>query len=205
MKNKNNAFTLFVVVVVIAVFLSISICVLSMAININKISSHKIQFIGRSYMLKSSLIYPEKILKKYYEEAFNRSVLSLKNKYKNYNQEDLEFYIEDIQKDYKRLIKDDLYFINQIRIYIDINKINVDQCVFRVTEFKLKDTNNISIKIESKFDSRDYINSHTAVYIIHLVNFSVDDIYNIVNGDIDLLWEKYKDNVIKEKDYVEHE
>ncbi len=201
MKSKDRGFTVFVVIIIVSVFVSIGLSVLSTAVNLHKTSIEKIQFIGRNQMLKSSLVYPKLMIEDYFKTAFYKVVNVIKIKYQAYSDEEILTQIENIQKDYKRLIKDEIYFINQMSIYIDISKIKVEDCVFKVIDFKAE-PENIKITVMSNFDSRDYVNSYVGVFKIKLENnLTAEEIGYIMSGDYDTLWNLHKEDLVGEKFY----
>lgn len=204
MKSKNKGVTVFVVIIVISVLTSIGLSVLSTAVNLHKTSIHKVQFIGRSYMLKSSLIYPKLMIEDYFKAAFFNATNSIKTKYQAYTEDELSTQLINIQKDYKRLVKDEIFFRNQMSIHIDINKIKLEQCIFRVTDFKAEGSESISIIVKSSFDSRDYINSYSGIFKINLKKLSMEDVKYIMMEDYDMLWQLHKEDLIEEKFYASY-
>ena len=204
MKSKNKGVTVFVVIIVISVLTSIGLSVLSTAVNLHKISIHKVQFVGRSHMLKSSLIYPKLMIEDYFKAAFFNATNSIKTKYQAYTEDELSAQLINIQKDYKRLVKDEMLFRNQTAIHIDINKIKLEQCIFRVTDFKAEGSESISITVKSSFDSRDYINSYSGIFKINLKNLSMEDVKYIMMEDYDMLWQLHKEDLIEEKFYASY-
>lgn len=203
MKN-NNGFTAFGVMIMISVFLSIAISVLSMSVNLHKTSIHKMEFIKNDYMLKTSLIYPETIIKNYYKIAFYNTLDSLNLKYQNYDEELFFSELLNIQKDYKRYIRDELYQTKQIEIHTTISKLKLDGCSFRITEFGLDANKNITISIRSSLDSKDITNSHTGEYVLEMPDLTLEDLIYINSRDFDYLWESHKTDFKKEKDYVSY-
>ena len=204
MKSKNKGVTVFVVIIVISVLTSIGLSVLSTAVNLHKTSIHKVQFVGRSHMLKSSLIYPKLMIEDYFKAAFFNATNSIKTKYQAYTEDELSTQLINIQKDYKRLVKDEIFFRNQMSIHIDINKIKLEQCIFRVTDFKAEGSESISITVKSSFDSRDYINSYSGIFKINLKNLSMEDVKYIMMEDYDMLWQLHKEDLIEEKFYASY-
>lgn len=204
MKSKNKGVTVFVVIIVISVLTSIGLSVLSTAVNLHKTSIHKVQFVGRSHMLKSSLIYPKLMIEDYFKAAFFNATNSIKTKYQAYTEEELSSQLNNIQKDYKRLVKDEMLFRNQMAIHIDINKIKLEQCIFRVTDFKAEGSESISITVKSSFDSRDYINSYSGIFKINLKKLSMEDVKYIMREDYDMLWQLHKEDLIEEKFYASY-
>ena len=204
MKSKNKGLTVFVVIIFISVLTSIGLTVLSTAVNLHKTSIHKVQFVGRSHMLKSSLIYPKLMIEDYFKAAFFNAINSIKTKYQAYTEEELSSQLNNIQKDYKRLVKDEMLFRNQTAIHIDINKIKLEQCIFRVADFKAEGSESISITVKSSFDSRDYINSYSGIFKINLKNLSMEDVKYIMMEDYDMLWQLHKEDLIEEKFYASY-
>ena len=204
MKSKNKGVTVFVVIIVISVLTSIGLSVLSTAVNLHKTSIHKVQFVGRSHMLKSSLIYPKLMIEDYFKAAFFNATNSIKTKYQAYTEDELSAQLINIQKDYKRLVKDEIFFRNQMAIHIDINKIKLEQCIFRVTDFKAEGSESISIIVKSSFDSRDYINSYSGIFKINLKKLSMEDVKYIMREDYDMLWQLHKEDLIEEKFYASY-
>ena len=204
MKSKNKGVTVFVVIIVISVLTSIGLSVLSTAVNLHKTSIHKVQFVGRSHMLKSSLIYPKLMIEDYFKAAFFNATNSIKTKYQAYTEDELSAQLINIQKDYKRLVKDEIFFRNQMAIHIDINKIKLEQCIFRVTDFKAEGSESISITVKSSFDSRDYINSYSGIFKINLKKLSMEDVKYIMREDYDMLWQLHKEDLIEEKFYASY-
>ena len=204
MKSKNKGVTVFVVIIVISVLTSIGLSVLSTAVNLHKTSIHKVQFVGRSHMLKSSLIYPKLVIEDYFKAAFFNATNSIKTKYQAYTEDELSAQLINIQKDYKRLVKDEMLFRNQMAIHIDINKIKLEQCIFRVTDFKAEGSESISITVKSSFDSRDYINSYSGIFKINLKKLSMEDVKYIMREDYDMLWQLHKEDLIEEKFYASY-
>ena len=204
MKSKNKGVTVFVVIIVISVLTSIGLSVLSTAVNLHKTSIHKVQFVGRSHMLKSSLIYPKLMIEDYFKAAFFNATNSIKTKYQAYTEDELSAQLINIQKDYKRLVKDEIFFRNQMAIHIDINKIKLEQCIFRVTDFKAEGSESISITVKSSFDSRDYINSYSGIFKINLKKLSMEDVKYIMMEDYDMLWQLHKEDLIEEKFYASY-
>ena len=204
MKSKNKGVTVFVVIIVISVLTSIGLSVLSTAVNLHKTSIHKVQFVGRSHMLKSSLIYPKLMIEDYFKAAFFNATNSIKTKYQAYTEDELSAQLINIQKDYKRLVKDEMFFRNQMSIHIDINKIKLEQCIFRVTDFKAEGSESISITVKSSFDSRDYINSYSGIFKINLKKLSMEDVKYIMREDYDMLWQLHKEDLIEEKFYASY-
>ena len=204
MKSKNKGVTVFVVIIVISVLTSIGLSVLSTAVNLHKTSIHKVQFVGRSHMLKSSLIYPKLMIEDYFKAAFFNATNSIKTKYQAYTEDELSAQLINIQKDYKRLVKDEIFFRNQMAIHIDINKIKLEQCLFRVTDFKAEGSESISITVKSSFDSRDYINSYSGIFKINLKKLSMEDVKYIMMEDYDMLWQLHKEDLIEEKFYASY-
>ena len=204
MKSKNKGVTVFVVIIVISVLTSIGLSVLSTAVNLHKTSIHKVQFVGRSHMLKSSLIYPKLMIEDYFKAAFFNATNSIKTKYQAYTEDELSAQLINIQKDYKRLVKDEIFFRNQMSIHIDINKIKLEQCIFRVTDFKAEGSESISIIVKSSFDSRDYINSYSGIFKINLKKLSMEDVKYIMREDYDMLWQLHKEDLIEEKFYASY-
>ena len=204
MKSKNKGVTVFVVIIVISVLTSIGLSVLSTAVNLHKTSIHKVQFVGRSHMLKSSLIYPKLMIEDYFKAAFFNATNSIKTKYQAYTEDELSAQLINIQKDYKRLVKDEMLFRNQMAIHIDINKIKLEQCIFRVTDFKAEGSESISIIVKSSFDSRDYINSYSGIFKINLKKLSMEDVKYIMREDYDMLWQLHKEDLIEEKFYASY-
>lgn len=204
MKSKNKGVTVFVVIIVISVLTSIGLSVLSTAVNLHKTSIHKVQFVGRSHMLKSSLIYPKLMIEDYFKAAFFNATNSIKTKYQAYTEDELSAQLINIQKDYKRLVKDEIFFRNQMSIHIDINKIKLEQCIFRVTDFKAEGSESISITVKSSFDSRDYINSYSGIFKINLKKLSMEDVKYIMREDYDMLWQLHKEDLIEEKFYASY-
>ena len=204
MKSKNKGVTVFVVIIVISVLTSIGLSVLSTAVNLHKTSIHKVQFVGRSHMLKSSLIYPKLMIEDYFKAAFFNATNSIKTKYQAYTEDELSAQLINIQKDYKRLVKDEMFFRNQTAIHIDINKIKLEQCIFRVTDFKAEGSESISITVKSSFDSRDYINSYSGIFKINLKKLSMEDVKYIMREDYDMLWQLHKEDLIEEKFYASY-
>ena len=204
MKSKNKGVTVFVVIIVISVLTSIGLSVLSTAVNLHKTSIHKVQFVGRSHMLKSSLIYPKLMIEDYFKAAFFNATNSIKTKYQAYTEDELSAQLINIQKDYKRLVKDEMLFRNQMAIHIDINKIKLEQCIFRVTDFKAEGSESISITVKSSFDSRDYINSYSGIFKINLKKLSMEDVKYIMMEDYDMLWQLHKEDLIEEKFYASY-
>ena len=204
MKSKNKGVTVFVVIIVISVLTSIGLSVLSTAVNLHKTSIHKVQFVGRSHMLKSSLIYPKLMIEDYFKAAFFNATNSIKTKYQAYTEDELSTQLINIQKDYKRLVKDEIFFINQMSIHIDINEIKLEQCIFRVTDFKAEGSESISIIVKSSFDSRDYINSYSGIFKINLKKLSMEDVKYIMREDYDMLWQLHKEDLIEEKFYASY-
>ena len=204
MKSKNKGVTVFVVIIVISVLTSIGLSVLSTAVNLHKTSIHKVQFVGRSHMLKSSLIYPKLMIEDYFKAAFFNATNSIKTKYQAYTEDELSAQLINIQKDYKRLVKDEMLFRNQMAIHIDINKIKLEQCIFRVTDFKAEGSESISITVKSSFDSRDYINSYSGIFKINLKKLSMEDVKYIMREDYDMLWQLHKEDLIEEKFYASY-
>ena len=204
MKSKNKGVTVFVVIIVISVLTSIGLSVLSTAVNLHKTSIHKVQFVGRSHMLKSSLIYPKLMIEDYFKAAFFNATNSIKTKYQAYTEDELSAQLNNIQKDYKRLVKDEMLFRNQMAIHIDINKIKLEQCIFRVTDFKAEGSESISITVKSSFDSRDYINSYSGIFKINLKKLSMEDVKYIMREDYDMLWQLHKEDLIEEKFYASY-
>ena len=204
MKSKNKGVTVFVVIIVISVLTSIGLSVLSTAVNLHKTSIHKVQFVGRSHMLKSSLIYPKLMIEDYFKAAFFNATNSIKTKYQAYTEDELSAQLINIQKDYKRLVKDEIFFRNQMSIHIDINKIKLEQCIFRVTDFKAEGSESISITVKSTFDSRDYINSYSGIFKINLKKLSMEDVKYIMREDYDMLWQLHKEDLIEEKFYASY-
>mgnify|MGYP003582797188 FL=1 len=202
MKSKNKGLTVFVVIIFISVLTSIGLTVLSTAVNLHKTSIHKVQFVGRSHMLKSSLIYPKLMIEDYFKAAFFNATNSIKTKYQAYTEDELSAQLINIQKDYKRLVKDEMLFRNQMAIHIDINKIKLEQCIFRVTDFKAEGSESISITVKSSFDSRDYINSYSGIFKINLKKLSMEDVKYIMREDYDMLWQLHKEDLIEEKFYA---
>lgn len=204
MKSKNKGVTVFVVIIVISVLTSIGLSVLSTAVNLHKTSIHKVQFVGRSHMLKSSLVYPKLMIEDYFKAAFFNATNSIKTKYQAYTEDELSAQLINIQKDYKRLVKDEIFFRNQMSIHIDINKIKLEQCIFRVTDFKAEGSESISIIVKSSFDSRDYINSYSGIFKINLKKLSMEDVKYIMREDYDMLWQLHKEDLIEEKFYASY-
>ena len=204
MKSKNKGVTVFVVIIVISVLTSIGLSVLSTAVNLHKTSIHKVQFVGRSHMLKSSLIYPKLMIEDYFKAAFFNATNSIKTKYQAYTEDELSAQLINIQKDYKRLVRDEIIFRNQMAIHIDINKIKLEQCIFRVTDFKAEGSESISITVKSSFDSRDYINSYSGIFKINLKKLSMEDVKYIMREDYDMLWQLHKEDLIEEKFYASY-
>ena len=204
MKSKNKGVTVFVVIIVISVLTSIGLSVLSTAVNLHKTSIHKVQFVGRSHMLKSSLVYPKLMIEDYFKAAFFNATNSIKTKYQAYTEDELSAQLINIQKDYKRLVKDEIFFRNQMAIHIDINKIKLEQCIFRVTDFKAEGSESISIIVKSSFDSRDYINSYSGIFKINLKKLSMEDVKYIMREDYDMLWQLHKEDLIEEKFYASY-
>ena len=204
MKSKNKGVTVFVVIIVISVLTSIGLSVLSTAVNLHKTSIHKVQFVGRSHMLKSSLVYPKLMIEDYFKAAFFNATNSIKTKYQAYTEDELSAQLINIQKDYKRLVKDEIFFRNQMSIHIDINKIKLEQCIFRVTDFKAEGSESISITVKSSFDSRDYINSYSGIFKINLKKLSMEDVKYIMREDYDMLWQLHKEDLIEEKFYASY-
>ena len=204
MKSKNKGLTVFVVIIFISVLTSIGLSVLSTAVNLHKTSIHKVQFVGRSHMLKSSLIYPKLMIEDYFKAAFFNATNSIKTKYQAYTEDELSAQLINIQKDYKRLVKDEMLFRNQMAIHIDINKIKLEQCIFRVTDFKAEGSESISITVKSSFDSRDYINSYSGIFKINLKKLSMEDVKYIMREDYDMLWQLHKEDLIEEKFYASY-
>ena len=202
MKSKNKGLTVFVVIIFISVLTSIGLTVLSTAVNLHKTSIHKVQFVGRSHMLKSSLIYPKLMIEDYFKAAFFNATNSIKTKYQAYTEDELSAQLINIQKDYKRLVRDEIIFRNQMAIHIDINKIKLEQCIFRVTDFKAEGSESISITVKSSFDSRDYINSYSGIFKINLKKLSMEDVKYIMREDYDMLWQLHKEDLIEEKFYA---
>ena len=200
----NNGFTSFGVIFMISIFLSIGISVLAMSVNLHNTSVHKMEFIERDYMLKTSLIYPETFIRDYYKLAFYKTLESIQLKYKNHDEQQLNSELINIQKDYKRLLKDELYVINQIDIHTTISKLKLDDCTFRITDFSLDSNKNILIGLRSSFDNSDITNSHTGEYTLVLADFALDEVSQIMNRDFDYLWETHKNDFKKEKDYVSY-
>ena len=204
MKSKNKGLTVFVVIIFISVLTSIGLTVLSTAVNLHKTSIHKVQFVGRSHMLKSSLIYPKLMIEDYFKAAFFNATNSIKTKYQAYTEDELSAQLINIQKDYKRLVRDEIIFRNQMAIHIDINKIKLEQCIFRVTDFKAEGSESISIIVKSSFDSRDYINSYSGIFKINLKKLSMEDVKYIMMEDYDMLWQLHKEDLIEEKFYASY-
>ena len=97
-----------------------------------------------------------------------------------------------------------MLFRNQTAIHIDINKIKLEQCIFRVTDFKAEGSESISITVKSSFDSRDYINSYSGIFKINLKNLSMEDVKYIMMEDYDMLWQLHKEDLIEEKFYASY-
>ena len=155
-------------------------------------------------MLKSSLVYPKLMIEDYFKAAFFNATNSIKTKYQAYTEDELSAQLINIQKDYKRLVKDEMFFRNQMSIHIDINKIKLEQCIFRVTDFKAEGSESISITVKSSFDSRDYINSYSGIFKINLKNLSMEDVKYIMREDYDMLWQLHKEDLIEEKFYASY-
>lgn len=202
--NTNKGFTTFGVMVMISIFLSIGISVLAMSVNLHKTSVHKMEFIGRDYMLKTSLIYPEIVIRDYYKIAFYKTLESIQLKYKVYDEDQLKSELITIQKDYKKYLKDEIYVLKQTDIHLAVARLCLDDCTFRITDFKLDSNKNIIICVRSSYNNRDIINSNSVEYTLGLADLSLDEILSIYNRDFDYLWEIHKSDFKKEKEYVSY-